>query len=54
MLPELVSAENGPRCLLKEYSSADTVMRLHDVEMMLQNHRLMVAEKAEETVEVLR
>jgi FlaA1/EpsC-like NDP-sugar epimerase len=54
MLPELVSAENVPRCLLKEYSSADTVMRLHEVEMMLENHRLMVAEKAEETEETLR
>jgi FlaA1/EpsC-like NDP-sugar epimerase len=54
MLPELGFAENGPRCLLKEYSSADTVMRLQEVERMLQKHRLMVGDTSEEATEVLR
>jgi len=54
MLPELAYGENGPRCLLKEYSSADTVMPLHEVERMLQNHGLMVENMAAEPVEVLR
>jgi hypothetical protein len=39
---------------LKEYSSADTVMPLHEVERMLQNHGLMVENTAAEPVEVLR
>jgi FlaA1/EpsC-like NDP-sugar epimerase len=54
MLPELTYGENGTRCLLKEYSSADTVMPLHEVERMLQYHGLMVENTAAEPVEVLR
>jgi len=46
-------AENGCRCLLKEYSSADAVMQLHEVGRMLQGHGLMVEDTAEEPEEVL-
>lgn len=54
MLPELGGAENGPRCVLKEYSSADKVMPLREVEQLLQNQRLIAGDMAEETAEVLR
>ena len=53
MLPEVACTENGRRCLLKEYSSADAVMELPEVGRMLQDHGLMVEDTAEEPEEVL-
>jgi UDP-glucose 4-epimerase len=53
MLPEVACSENGRRCLLKEYSSADAVMELPEVGRMLHGHGLMVEDAAEEPEEVL-
>ncbi len=45
MLPELSWRSNEPRCLFKEYSSADTVMPLPELEALLQHHGLMVEDE---------
>ncbi len=55
MLPELRNGSEQPRCLLKEYSSADAVMPLQQVVEVLESRGLMMEDNSEQPrEEVLR
>jgi hypothetical protein len=53
-LPELCAVPAGPRCLLKEYSSADAVLPREGVAQLLREGRLVAADIPDDAAEVLR
>lgn len=54
LLPELTTEDDTPGALEKEYSSADNLMGRDEVAALLRSHRLLVADQAAASGELLR